>query len=95
MIHQLGTTANFAPGSAWVTWFTGGLNHQVEHHLFPHISHLHYRKLSEIVRNTAREFDLPYYEYPSLWSALRSHLRVLKALGQTEPVAAATQAQPA
>ncbi len=94
-IHQLGTTANFAPGSAWVTWFTGGLNHQVEHHLFPHISHLHYRKLSEIVRNTAREFDLPYYEYPSLWSALRSHLRVLKALGQTEPVAAATQAQPA
>jgi linoleoyl-CoA desaturase len=94
-IHQLGTTANFAPGSAWVTWFTGGLNHQVEHHLFPHISHLHYRKLSEIVRNTAREFDLPYYEYPSLWSALRSHLRVLRTLGQTEPVPAATQAQPA
>lgn len=81
-IHQLGTTANFATGSRIVTWFTGGLNHQVEHHLFPHISHLHYTKLSEIVRRTAKDFDLPYYEFPSLWSALRSHLRVLRALGQ-------------
>ncbi|MBI1193954.1 MAG: acyl-CoA desaturase [Bacteroidetes bacterium] len=81
-IHQLGTTANFASGSPVVTWFTGGLNHQVEHHLFPHISHVHYRKLSHIVRQTAREFDLPYYEYSSLWTALKSHLRVLKALGQ-------------
>jgi len=81
-LHQLGTTANFASASPVVTWFTGGLNHQVEHHLFPHISHVHYRKLSHIVRRTAREFDLSYYEYPSLWSALKSHLRVLKALGQ-------------
>ncbi len=81
-LHQFGTTANFASGSALVTWFTGGLNHQVEHHLFPHISHLHYRKLSEVVRRTAQEFGVPYYEYPSLFSALKSHLRVLKALGR-------------
>lgn len=81
-VHQLGTTANFARKSAIVTWWTGGLNHQVEHHLFPHISHLHYRKLGDIVKATAEEFGIPYYEYPTIPKAVGSHLRVLKALGR-------------
>ncbi len=81
-VHQLGTTANFARKSRLVTWLTGGLNHQVEHHLFPHISHVHYRKLGDIVKATAEEFGIPYYEYPTIPRAVASHLRVLKALGR-------------
>jgi linoleoyl-CoA desaturase len=80
-IHQLKSTANFATKSKFLTYILGGLNFQVEHHLFPNISHVHYTKISEIVRNTAKEFDLPYYEYNRFMEAVASHVRVLKALG--------------
>lgn len=81
-IHQLFTTANFAPRNWIVNYFTGGLNHQIEHHIFPHISHIHYNKIGEIVKQTAREFNLPYYEYNTTREALASHFRHLKRLGQ-------------
>lgn len=80
-IHQLLTTVNFSTGNRLVNWFTGGLNHQVEHHIFPHISHVHYRKIAEIVRSTAREFNLPYNEYKSTRSALAAHFRHLRLMG--------------
>ncbi len=80
-IHQLRTTANFSPKSKLITWFAGGLNFQIEHHLFPNICHIHYPKVSEIVRNTVKEFDLPYHEYKKFMEAYRSHLRVLKSFG--------------
>lgn len=84
--HQIRTTANFASRSALVTWLTGGLNHQIEHHLFPHICHVHYQKISRIVRETAAEFDLPYYEHKRVGEAIASHIRVLRAFG-TAPAA--------
>lgn len=80
-IHQLKTTANFATGSRMFTWLVGGLNHQVEHHLFPNICHIHYPNLSSIVRDTAKEFDVPYYHHRTWGGALRSHFRVLHKLG--------------
>jgi len=80
-IHQLATTANFANRNRFIGWFAGGLNFQIEHHLFPSISHIHYRKLSQIVKSTAIEFGLPYYEHPKFLLAVKSHLRVLKNLG--------------
>ena len=80
-IHQLFTTANFAPQSKLVGWLTGGLNHQVEHHIFPHISHVHYHTLAKIVRETAKEFGLPYYEHPTFGAALAAHLKQIKNLG--------------
>lgn len=83
-LHQLATTANFAPGSQFIHWYTGGLNHQIEHHLFPHISHIHYRSMAKIVRETAREYGLNYKSEPTVWSAVNSHLRMLKALGKKE-----------
>ena len=82
IIHQLKTTANFAPKNRLITWFAGGLNFQIEHHLFPKISHIHYRKIAKIVKNTTKEFGLPYHEYSKFRIALRSHLRCLKMLGQ-------------
>ncbi|MEM6298540.1 MAG: acyl-CoA desaturase, partial [Bacteroidota bacterium] len=55
--HQMRTTANFARKSRLANFLCGGLNFQIEHHLFPHICHVHYFKISEIVRDTAHEFD--------------------------------------
>ncbi|SFR32116.1 linoleoyl-CoA desaturase [Robiginitalea myxolifaciens] len=81
-IHQLKTTVNFGTKNRIVNWFTGGLNHQVEHHIFPNISHIHYTKIAKIVKQTAREFNLPYNEYKTTRKAILSHFRHLKELGQ-------------
>lgn len=81
-IHQLQTTMNYAPKSRVFAWFIGGLNYQVEHHLFPNICHIHYPKLSKIVRETAQEFGLPYHVKPTFMEALGEHARMLRQLGQ-------------
>ena len=80
-VHQLYTTSNFAPTNKFVSWYTGGLNHQVEHHIFPHISHIHYGKIAKIVRQTALEFNLPYNEYKTTRKAIIEHFNQLKSLG--------------
>lgn len=80
-IHQLFTTVNFSPNNKLVNWFVGGLNHQVEHHIFPNISHIHYSKISEIVKKTAKEFDLPYNEYKTTRKAIVAHFKYLKEMG--------------
>jgi linoleoyl-CoA desaturase len=80
-VHQLMTTANFANGSRFFSWFIGGLNFQIEHHLFPHICHIHYRKLSPIVQATAVEYNIPYFQHPTFLKALISHFRLLNDLG--------------
>jgi linoleoyl-CoA desaturase len=80
--HQLRTTANFATGNRWVRWFTGGLNHQVEHHLFPRICSVHYPALAPLVAAIARAHGHPYHENPSLGGAIASHYRRLRALGR-------------
>ncbi|HYG51814.1 MAG TPA: acyl-CoA desaturase, partial [Flavobacteriales bacterium] len=81
-VHQMYTTANFAPKSRIFSWFIGGLNYQVEHHLFPSICHIHYRKLSKIVKATAKEFNLPYHEKSTFLEALLSHTKTLIRLGK-------------
>jgi linoleoyl-CoA desaturase len=82
--HEMRTTANFATSSNALNILLGGLNFQIEHHLFPYIAHGHYKTISPIVRQTAKEFNLPYVENPTLISAICSHFRVLKKLG-SEP----------
>ena len=81
-VHQMQTTANFAPNNGLLSWMIGGLNYQIEHHLFPNICHVHYRKISEIVKKTANEFGIPYHSEPTLISAIASHGRMLKQLGR-------------
>jgi len=78
---QLTTTVNFAPKNKFVTWFSGGLNYQVEHHLFPSISHRYYPLIAPIVEKTCREFNYPYNSIPTYWEALKSHFNALKNLG--------------
>lgn len=84
-VHQLKTTANFAPHNKWLSWYVGGLNYQVEHHLFPGICHVHYPAIAPIVEQTAREFGHPYYVNATFGAALRSHLRLLYKLGSPSP----------
>jgi len=86
-IHQVVTTANFAPRNKIVSWFVGGLNFQIEHHLFPRVSHVHYPALSKIVKNTCAKFNLPYNEYPTMISAVVSHFRMMRILGKRPQLA--------
>jgi len=81
-VHQMMTTANFASKSRIAHFLCGGLNLQIEHHLFPKICHIHYKALSGIVKATALEFNLPYNENRTFYTALKSHYFVLKRMGR-------------
>ena len=81
-IHQVKTTANFASKNKIVTWFVGGLNYQIEHHLFPRISHIHYPAISKIVKETCEKFELHYINFPTTRSAIISHVRFMYNMGK-------------
>lgn len=81
-ISQLINTADFAPKSRILSWYIGGLNFQIEHHLFPGICHVHYKKIARIVKNTAKEYNLPYISEKTFVSAVQSHYKMLKMLGK-------------
>ena len=84
-IHQMLTTTNFGNKSKWFSWFVGGLNFQIEHHLFPSVCHVHYKRISRIVQETASEFEIPYKNASSFFQALKGHAKLLHQLG-TKPV---------
>ena len=81
-VHQLLTSANFAQKSTLARVLCGGLNFQIEHHLFPNICHVHYDKIAPIVEKTAREHHLPYHSFPTYSGAVRSHFSQLRKLGR-------------
>jgi linoleoyl-CoA desaturase len=81
-IHQLSTTSDYSPKSRIFSWLIGGLNFQVEHHLFPNVSHIHYRKISKYVKETAQKYGLPYHVQGSFIAAILNHARMLKMLGR-------------
>lgn len=81
-IHQMHNTVNFGTNNKSLTWFAGGLNFQVEHHLFPDVCHVHYKRISAIVKRTAEEYKIPYLENSTFIKAFMSHLRLLKKLGR-------------
>lgn len=83
-VHQLMTTANFSRRSRVANWICGGLNYQIEHHLFPKISHVHFRDISKIVKATCEEYNLPYFENDTFMGAIRSHIRLLKVFGRQD-----------
>ena len=80
--HQILNTTNFAPKSKITSWFMGGLNYQIEHHLFPHICHIHYPKISGIVKDIAEKHGIPYNVQPTVWAALMEHGKMLRILGK-------------
>lgn len=87
-VHQVRTTCNFAPRNAVISWFVGGLNYQVEHHLFPRVSHVHYPAISRIVAEVCQRHQLPYNVYQTMSAAVASHYRMMKFLGK-KPLALA------
>ena len=81
-VHQVETTVNFARHNPLVTWFTGGLNHQIEHHLFPQICHVNYPALSGLLEKTCKEFGVQYSAHRTVLDAVGSHYRWLRKLGR-------------
>jgi linoleoyl-CoA desaturase len=81
-VHQVKTTANFATHNKIVSWFVGGLNFQIEHHLFPRVSHIHYPALSKIVKKVCEVHGMPYHQFPTMSSAVISHFKIMKKLGR-------------
>jgi linoleoyl-CoA desaturase len=79
-IHQVETTVNFARHNPVVTWWVGGLNFQVEHHLFPKICHVNYPAMSKLVEDTCQEFGQSYMQHKSLWAGIASHFRWLRQM---------------
>jgi linoleoyl-CoA desaturase len=86
-VHQLFTTADFGRDNHTLSFFCGGLNFQVEHHLYPRICHVHYKPISCIVQQTAKEYNLRYNANPTFRGAMKSHIRFLKKLGREDDIA--------
>ena len=89
--HQLQTSVDFAADNNLLTWFVGGLNFQIEHHLFPQICHIHYPAIAPLVQQTCREFGVRYTAQPSLPSAIASHFRWLRRMGLASGAARARE----
>ena len=81
-MHQVRTTANFATKSRLVSWLVGGLNFQIEHHLFPKISHIHYPAISKIIKEVCQKYGITYMEYPKVRYAVASHISFLRQMGR-------------
>jgi linoleoyl-CoA desaturase len=81
-IHQTETTVDFARSSRIVAWLVGGLNFQIEHHLFPKISHVNYPAISSLVEETCRDFGIRYAEHRSFRAGMASHFRWLQRMGR-------------
>ena len=80
-IHQAETTVDFARHSRVVAWLLGGLNFQIEHHLFPRISHVNYPAISKVVEQTCRDFGVAYTEHRSFREGVMAHFRWLRRMG--------------
>jgi linoleoyl-CoA desaturase len=81
-VHQLLNTTNYAPGSRITAWFIGGLNYQIEHHLFPQVCHIHYPRIAGIVKSVSENYGLPYNVQPTFLKAIMEHGKMLKLLGR-------------
>jgi linoleoyl-CoA desaturase len=82
--HQIEATVDFAPHSWLVTWYVGGLNYQIEHHLFPRICHLHYPALAPLVEAVCLKYGIRHFTHPTMRSAVRSHARWLRTMGKAQ-----------
>src|SRR4029077_21080260 len=80
--HPVGTAVDFARGNRLITWYLGGLNFQIDHHLFPKTCHIHYPAISPIVEETCRAHGIAHLSHPRMRDALRSHVRFLRRLGR-------------
>jgi linoleoyl-CoA desaturase len=85
-VHQVQTTVDFCRGNPVVAWLLGGLNFQIEHHLFPSICHTNYPAISALAKETCRDFGISYNEHPSFLAGMLSHFRWLRRMGMPETI---------
>jgi linoleoyl-CoA desaturase len=85
-VHQAETSVDFSRQSRLLSWLLGGLNFQIEHHLFPRISHVHYPAIAGLVEQTCRDFGIRYTAHPSFWAGITSHFRWLRRMGMPDPI---------
>ena len=83
-VHQVETTVDFAPRNRLVCWYTGGLNFQIEHHLFPRICHVNYPAISRLVEETCKEFGVEYVVHETFFGCVASHFRWLRRMGMPD-----------
>jgi linoleoyl-CoA desaturase len=83
-VHQVGSTVDFAREDRLVSWLVGGLNFQIEHHLFPTLSHVNYPAIAGVVEATCKEYGVPYAANATFSGAVISHFRWLKRMGRAE-----------
>jgi linoleoyl-CoA desaturase len=83
-VHQVETTVDYGRNNRLLCWFVGGLNFQIEHHLFPQICHVHYPELAKVVEKTCKEFGVRYVVQKTFRASVASHFRLLKRLGRQE-----------
>jgi linoleoyl-CoA desaturase len=81
LVHQLRTTSDFGRKNGLFSWYIGGLDFQIEHHIFQNICHIHYPAIANIIKTTAEEYGFTYNLKPNVFSALASHFRRLRELG--------------
>lgn len=86
LVHEMKTTSDFGRGNRLLCWYVGGLNFQVEHHLFPKVCSIHYPAISPIVEEVASKHGIPYHSHRTLRDAIASHLRMLKRLGDPSSI---------
>jgi linoleoyl-CoA desaturase len=84
IVHEMETTSDFATGNRLLSWYVGGLNHQIEHHLFPKVCHVHYRRISGIVREVAAKYQIRYNHHDTLSQAIGSHFSMLRKLAKAD-----------
>ena len=89
-VSQVETTVDFSHDSWFGTHFSGGLNYQTVHHLFPGVCHCHYPKLAPIILETCKEFGIKYNVYSTFWEALQGHFRHLQKIGSVKIPSLAT-----
>ncbi len=86
-VHQVESTIDFAPRNRLLSWYIGGLNYQIEHHLFPKMCHLNYPQIAPIVRQACEDYGVSYRVYPTFRAVLSAHVAALKWLGKKSTVA--------
>jgi linoleoyl-CoA desaturase len=84
LVHEMKTTADFARTNKLLCWYAGGLNFQIEHHLFPKVCSIHYPAICRIVQEVAEKHGVPYHHHPTFLGAIRSHLRTVKSFGDLQ-----------
>ena len=81
-LRQIISSVNYNAGNDFIDFLHGWLNYQIEHHLFPNISHIHYPEISKLVKKKTKEYDLPYNCKRNFLSAVSSHAKMLYSLGK-------------